>query len=299
MTLQSCNHILLVEPDDFHSNPQTMETNTYQSENPDELSPVRQGALQEHIEFRNKILSAGIAVTIAKGSKDTPDDIFAGNCYSTHQDGTAYIYSMMAPNRRLEKKPHLTDLIGKMYDNVVDLSEYEEQGIFLEGTSSMIMDRVNRVLYSSLSARTNEDMVKKWADKMGYEPVIFHSTNHLGKSVYHTDLIIYIGTDVAGVVSGCIDDEFVKPVLNKLEKTHDVVQFRKEQLIQMVGNSLEVRNKDDEKCLIMSDTAFEALDDKQLSTLEKYFGDRILHTPMKTIEKYGGGSARCQILELF
>lgn len=299
MTNQSCNHILLVEPDGFHSNPQTMETNTYQSENPDDLNPIRKAALEEHIEFRNKILSAGISVTIAKGSPDTPDDIFAGNCYSTHQDGTAFIYSMMAPNRRLEKKPHLTGLIGSMYENVVDLSEYEDKGIFLEGTSSMIMDRVNKVLYSSLSARTNEDMVKKWADQMGYEPVVFHSTNHLGKSVYHTDLIIYIGTDVAGVVSGCIDDEFVKPVLNKLEKTHDVVQFSKDQLIQMVGNSLEVRNMHDEKCLIMSDTAFEALNDKQLSTLQKYFDDRIIHTNMKTIEKYGGGSARCQILELF
>lgn len=298
MAVQSCNHILLVEPQDFFSNPQTVATNPYQDTREADHDAIKKRAVMEHQDYRNQIIEAGIAVTIAKGQSGTPDDIFGGNCYSTHQDGTAYVYSMMAPNRREEKRPYLTNLVTRGYNNIVDYTPYEDQDLFLEGTGSMVMDHVNRVVYSSLSPRTNPEMVKKWAAEMDYEPVLFHSTNHVGASVYHTDLILYIGSEMAGFVSGCVDDEYKKPVLDKLSKTHDVVEFDREQLIQMVGNSLEVRNNNDEKCLIMSDTAYKALNNKQHDKISSYY-KTIIHPDIKTIEQYGGGSARCLILELF
>lgn len=295
---QSCNHILLVEPEDFASNPQTRGTNPYQHENPDDLGGIRAKAIIEHQNFRNEIIATGIAVTTTKSQKGTPDEIFGGNCYSTHQDGTAIIYSMMAENRRAEKRPPLTNLVIRGYDQIIDYSEQEEQARFLEGTGSMVMDHINNICYASLSDRTHEDMVNEWCATMGYTPIIFHSTNHLNESVYHTDLILYIGTTMAGFVSGCVDDADKERVLTSLQKTHDVVEFTKEQLIQMVGNCLEVRNHHDEACLICSDQAYNAWTDDQRTIINKHY-KTIIHPDIQTIEKYGGGSARCLILELF
>ncbi len=298
MINQSCDHILLVEPESFFSNPETMETNPYQAQNPENLKEINQKAIAEHRAYRDAIINAGIAVTCMKGKKGTPDDIFGGNCYSTHADGTAYIYSMMAENRRQEKRPYMTDIITRGYETIIDYSALEQDNRFLEGTGSMVMDHVNRVVYATLSKRTNEDLVKQWCKEQGYEPVIFHCTDPYGKSVYHTDLVLYIGTEVAGFVSGCVDEEFKKPVLDRLSKTHDVVEFDKDQLLKMVGNSLEVRNFDNDRYLIMSDTAYKGMRDDQRTRLEPYFKD-IIHPDISTIEEYGGGSARCLILEMF
>ncbi|MFK7839844.1 MAG: arginine deiminase-related protein [Bdellovibrionales bacterium] len=300
MSQQSSNHLLMVEPASFYANPETMETNVYQVQESEPREVVFAKALKEFREFRDVLVEAGVMVTTVRGFEDCPDMVFP-NCLSTHRDdegGKLFIYPMLNENRQAERDDELIEILQRSYDVTEDWTLYETEGRAIESTASIVMDRVNKVGYSGLSARSDRDLVQKWCDLQEYELVGFETQSHAGKPVYHTDCVMWIGTSLAGVCSQNIVEEDRGRVMSRIKKTHKVVEFDPEQLKAMCGNALEVIGESGLRYLAMSSAAYRALREDQEKKILQYF-DRILHSPLDTLETYGGGSARCMLMELF
>ncbi len=299
MKNQSTNHLFMIEPEVFYSNDQTLASNHYQSKNDCSLSlnDIKKLALVEFKELKSKIEEVGIVVTSMKGIKECPDHIFP-NWFITFDDSTMQLFSMKARNRRLEKTPEMINFLKEKYKVVGDLSPFEEQNVFLEATSSMVFDRDNRVVYAGLSPRTNKDLTEKWCADNDYELVLFETTSHQGPPIYHTDVFMYVGQKVIGICLDVILPEYRDMVRSKVSKYHDVFEIKKDQILDFCGNALEAKNTKGEYFLIMSSRAFNAYSINQKTILAKYYKN-IIHSDLKTIEKFGGGSARCMLNELF
>ena len=298
MSKQSTSHLFMIEPESFYVNEQTAFTNHYQKKASDE-SPeiIAEKALEEFHKLKNKIEEKGIKVTSLKGSKDYPDHIFP-NWFITFEDKTMQIFSMMAPNRRKEKKLSMIEHLMETYDLTDDMSHLEEKEIFLESTSSMVFDRVNRIVYAGISPRTNAVQLIIWCRHNNYELVLFETESHTGSAIYHTDVLMYVGTDIIGICFDVIKSEHIDYVKEKVRKHHEVVELSSEQIEEFCGNAIEAKNEDDDLFLIMSSRAFKALNQEQINKLLTSYKE-IIHSDIPTIEKYGGGSARCMLTELF
>ena len=298
MSKQSTSHLFMIEPESFYVNEQTAFTNHYQKKASDE-SPeiIAEKALEEFHKLKNKIEEKGIKVTSLKGSKDCPDHIFP-NWFITFEDKTMQIFSMMAPNRRKEKKLSMIEHLMETYDLTDDMSHLEEKEIFLESTSSMVFDRVNRIVYAGISPRTNAVQLIIWCRHNNYELVLFETESHTGSAIYHTDVLMYVGTDIIGICFDVIKSEHIDYVKEKVRKHHEVVELSSEQIEEFCGNAIEGKNEDDDLFLIMSSRAFKALNQEQINKLLTSYKE-IIHSDIPTIEKYGGGSARCMLTELF
>ncbi len=299
---QSADHIWMTEPVLFHCNQQTMATNTYQSEDPPDIEEVQHRAKLEFRAFRDRLVSAGVNVTTVQGHHDSPDDIFP-NWASAHVDekGERFIiyYPMLNENRRIERRPEMKAVLERQYRVALDMSHYESQNLALESTSALWMDRVHKVAYSSHSARANQDLAREWCDFMGYKFVPFETRNHVGKPVYHTDVMMFIGTDFIGVCLECIVPEDRARVRDSLEATgREIIEIRNEQLLSFCGNCLEVVARDGSKKLVMSASAYHAYTDEQKAQFLKHVSE-IVYSDLPTIQKYGGGAARCMMMELF
>lgn len=298
MITQSTNHLLLIEPAVFYANPETMTTNVYQVDEHESHETSFEKGLDEFHRFRDMLVANGVTVTTVLGSPECPDHIFP-NWASTHENGKLILYPMLNDNRRAERSDVMIDFFTKYYDIDHDFSTYENQGKYLESTGSLCLDRVNRVAYAALSDRTSEEMVRLWGEKTGYDFETFHTRSHTGKPVYHTDLTMWIGTEIAAICADAIvGDENRERILSRLQKTHNVVELTLEQMGAFCGNSLEIVNQQGEKMLVMSENAYFALTEDQKETYLKYFV-RLLYSDIHIIEKYGGGSARCLIMEMF
>ena len=298
MLKQSTSHLFMIEPESFYVNEQTAFTNHYQKKASDE-SPeiIAEKALEEFHKLKNKIEEKGIKVTSLKGSKDCPDHIFP-NWFITFEDKTMQIFSMMAPNRRKEKKLSMIERLMETYDLTDDMSHLEDKEIFLESTSSMVFDRVNRIVYAGISPRTNAVQLIIWCRHNNYELVLFETESHTGSAIYHTDVLMYVGTDIIGICFDVVKPEHIDYVKEKVRKHHEVVELSSEQIEEFCGNAIEAKNKDDELFLIMSSRAFKALNQEQINKLLTSYKE-IIYSDIPTIEKYGGGSARCMLTELF
>ncbi len=298
---QSTNHIMLIEPAEFYLNPETQETNVYQVDGHESHEETYHAALGEFRRFHNMLVSNGVAVTVVKGSKGCPDHLFP-NWASTHEVAGArafVLYPMLNENRRAERTPAMIELMGRSYHLALDLRAREKEGAYLEATGSLCLDRVNKVAYVALSQRTNEALAREWGAKMGYEVECFETLSHTGKPVYHSDLVMFIGSTMAGVCLDCIvGDEAKARIRARLAATHDVMELTAAQQKAFCGNSLEVMNTDGERLLVMSGAAFRALREDQLAQCQGHFS-RIIHSDIPTIETYGGGSARCLMMEMF
>ena len=178
------------------------------------------------------------------------------------------------------------------------MSHLEEKEIFLESTSSMVFDRVNRVVYAGISPRTNAVQLIIWCRHNNYELVLFETESHTGSPIYHTDVLMYVGTEIIGICFDVIKEEHRDYVKEKVNKYHDVVELSPEQIEKFCGNAIEAKNKNGELYLILSSTAYKAMNNKQIEKLLQSYTD-IIHSDIPTIEKYGGGSARCMLTELF
>lgn len=297
MTVQSTPHIMMIEPAVFYTNEQTMASNHYQVIQQETHDETQRRALHEFRTYRDLMIENGVAVTTVLGHPDCPDHIFP-NWISTHANRQMVVYPMLNDNRRKEKTPEILGVLNQSYDVVLDLSRYESEGRALESTGSLCIDRVNKIVYAALSPRTDEALVKLWAAEMGFKPVIFNTASHTGKPVYHTDLILFIGTNIAGICSPCILDTDRARVLGQLRETHQVVEFTMDQLKTFCGNSLELIGTAGRPHLAMSTAAHQSLSPAQRETLDNNFANLILGQ-IPTIELYGGGSARCMIMELF
>ena len=295
---QSTNKIFMVEPKVFFMNPQTASSNHYQiDDNSKDSKAILNAAKKEFNNFKNCLIKNGVEVMAMKGSEECPDHIFP-NWFITFEDKTFQIFSMLAENRRKEKTPEMIKKLSEEYNLTRDLSALEDRNIFLESTSSMVFDRVNRVVYLTISPRANAGLANEWCNENNYELVMFETESHTGSPIYHTDVLMYVGTTAIGICYEVIKPEYRDLVRERVERYHDVIEIKKEQLINFCGNCLEVPDADGNLLLAMSTAAFNAYTELQKEKIEKHF-KKIVHTDISTIEKYGGGSARCMLAELF
>ena len=258
---------------------------------------MKKKALKEFHGLKNKIEENGIKVTSMKGIPECPDHIFP-NWFITFEDKTFQLFSMKAANRRLEKTKEMVEFLSMNYSLNGDLTEYENKDLFLEATSSMVIDRVNMVVYAAISSRTSSELTKKWCDDNNYELVLFETESHKGDAIYHTDVFMYVGQKIIGICFDVILPQYRQIVEEKVRRFHDIYEIEENQILDFCGNSLEAKNDSNEYFLIMSSRAFNALNDDQKEKLSKYY-KKIIHSDLTTIEKYGGGSARCMLNELF
>ncbi len=295
--VQSTNHILMIEPKEFFLNPETQETNVYQVDEQENHNETLNKALKEFRAYRDCMVEHGVTVTTFQGIEGCPDHLFP-NWASTDPKGRLVLYPMLNKNRSAERIPRITDKLEQYYNLVLDLRGEEANGLALESTGSLVMDHVNNIVYVGLSRRTDKGLVERWAREMGYRLVMFETKSHTGAPVYHTDLVMHIGTDYAGICSSCIVDEDRDRVVGQLRETHDIVEYDNEQLKSFCGNSLEVLGADGQKLLAMSKAAQNSLKADQKEKILSHM-DAIIGTDIPTIEHYGGGSARCLMMELF
>ena len=291
----------MVSPVAFDFNEETAVNNAFQDE--DDVSDTAKVARQESDAYIKLLEENGINVVAVEDTKEphTPDSVFPNNWFSTHDDGTLVLYPMFAENRRLERKPAALDAIKANFEvkRTVDLTHYEEEGMFLEGTGSMVLDRVNKIAYACESPRTNKTVFEDFCNQLGYSPVLFKAVDADGMEIYHTNVMMHVGSEIAVVCLESIEDPAQRAkVRESLEGTgKTIVEISFDQMNHFAGNMLELRNKDGEPCLIMSHTAYESLSDEQIDFLESKM---TLITPdLECIEQNGGGSARCMIAEIF
>ena len=295
---QSSNKIFMIEPDEFYSNPQTKESNHYQETSVyDEKQQILDSALIEFRNFKSNLEKNGVEILCLKGIKGCPDHIFP-NWFTTFENKTMQIFPMNAENRRKEKTPEMINKLCETYEIQNDYSHLELENIFLESTSSMVFDRVNRVVYATPSPRTNEKFLNEWCEKNKYDLCSFKTVSHTGSDIYHTDVLMYVGTEVIGISLDVIDEKDRDKVKNKVSKNHKILEITADQILDFCGNSLEVEGENGSLMLAMSSRAHSALNAEQKDFLSKYY-KRIIHSDLTTIEKYGGGSARCMLSELF
>ena len=298
MSDQSTTKFFMIEPDSFYANEETSYTNHYQvKEIKDSPEIIAENALNEFNNLKSSIEKKGIEIISMKGSKDCPDHIFP-NWFITFSDKTMQIFSMMAPNRRTEKKPYMIEYLKKTYELTDDMSYLEEKEIFLESTSSMVFDRVNRIVYAGISPRTNPVQLILWCRKNDYELILFETESHIGSPIYHTDVLMYVGTNLIGICFDVIKPEHREYVKENVHKFHEVLELSSEQIEDFCGNAIEAKNNNGELFIILSSRAYEALENDQKNILLKHYKE-IIHSDISTIEKYGGGSARCMLTELF
>ena len=298
MSKQSTSHLFMIEPEAFYSNEQTAFTNHYQEKVTDETPEIiSEKALTEFHNLKSAIEERGIKVTSLKGSKDCPDHIFP-NWFITFQNKTMQIFSMMAPNRRKEKKLSMIEHLTKTYELTDDMSYLEDKEVFLESTSSMVFDRVNRIVYAGISPRTNAVQLIIWCRNNDFELVLFETESHTGSPIYHTDVLMYVGTEIIGICFDVIKPEHLDYVKEKVNQYHQVIELSNDQIKSFCGNAIEAQNEDGELFLIISSKAYDALNQSQLDKLLSSYKE-IIHSDIPTIEKYGGGSARCMLTELF
>ncbi|MBL4588571.1 MAG: hypothetical protein JKY11_00635 [Alphaproteobacteria bacterium] len=298
MTRQSTNHILMIEPKEFYLNPETQETNVYQVDEHESHEKTLEKALNEFRAYRDCLVSHGVTVTTFQGIEGCPDHIFP-NWASTDPFGNLVLYPMLNANRSAERIPRITDKLEQYYNLALDLRGEEKNGKALESTGSLVMDHINKIVYMTHSLRSNPELAQRWADDRGYQLMMFNTHAHTGDPVYHTDLVMHIGTDYVGICSECIEPEDRIRIVGQLQETHKtVVEFDNNQLKAFCGNSLEVVDGDGHKVLAMSKAGQLALRPEQTEQILTHMR-AIIGTDIPTIEHYGGGSGRCLMMELF
>ena len=287
---QSANKLALVEPSNFNFNTETFDTNVFQSD-------VQFNKLKIFEEFDNFISTLDknkISFNILKSPKNSPDSIYPNNWVVTFEDGTYDLFSMQSPNRRIERSNSNINFLNTNYSLKNDLTEYEAKNIFLEGTGSLVLDRVNKNAYMAESNRSNVSLASKWSQLRGYDLVHFKSYIDK-KPTYHTNVLMFITNKFAGICFDSISDS--KYLLSNIEKTHEILYLSIEQVKNFSGNALQVRNTNNEAKFLISSSGLKALDLIQKKFIEKYYD--IVDINIPTIEKIGGGSVRCMLLELF
>ncbi|MCF7568927.1 arginine deiminase-related protein [Sabulilitoribacter arenilitoris] len=305
---QTTNTILMIRPINFRMNEQTAVNNYYQ-EHIDNVLPeaINIKAQKEFDIYVEKLRQIGVHVVVVNDTKefDTPDSVFPNNWISFHENGNIGVYPMFAENRRFERRDDILDKLeeeGFIINQIVDYTSAEEEDVFLEGTGSVILDRVNRKAYCSLSPRADEDLFIEFCEDFEYTPVIFtanQTVNGKRKVIYHTNVMMCLGETFAVICLNSIDNKKErKNVIKHLkENGKEIVDITENQVANFAGNMLQVKGTNDELYLIMSQSAYDSLTASQIQRLEKH--SKILSSSLDTIEVCGGGSARCMMAEVF
>ncbi|MFY0630086.1 MAG: amidinotransferase [Flavobacteriaceae bacterium] len=305
---QTTNSILMIRPINFRMNEQTAVNNYYQKVLENLLpATVNSSAQKEFDAYVEKLRSHGVNVIVISDieGSDTPDSIFPNNWISFHENGSVGLYPMFAENRRFERREDILDQLeaqGYLIENIVDYTEAEEEDVFLEGTGSLLLDRVNRKAYCALSPRADEDLFIEFCEDFEYTPVVFTSNQTVEgkrKAIYHTNVMMCLAETFAVICLDSIDDKKErKNVLKHLkEDGKRVIAISEEQVNNFAGNMLQVRGANDELFLVMSQAAYDSLTQQQIAQIENHC--KIISSSLDTIEACGGGSARCMMAEVF
>ncbi|PCI09612.1 MAG: amidinotransferase [Flavobacteriaceae bacterium] len=305
---QITNTIVMIRPVNFRMNEQTAVNNDYQKELGDVLpATVQAKALKEFDDFVLKLRSVGVEVIVIEDTPNpnTPDSIFPNNWISFHQDGTVVIYPMFAENRRQERREDVLEVLeenGFVIENVVDYTAAEEEEIFLEGTGSLLLDRVNKKAYCALSPRADEDLLIEFCEDFEYTPVPFIANQTVEGNriaIYHTNVMMALAEDFAVVCLNAIDDKKERKQLVKelKEDGKEIINITENQVIHFAGNMLQVIGNNNQRYTVMSAAADAILTQEQRNKIEK--SSIVLSSSLETIEACGGGSARCMMAEVF
>ncbi len=290
----------MIRPMHFSFNAETAVNNSFQVKG--DSDNLAKKAVQEFDVFVEELEKQDIDVTVVEDSPapHTPDAIFPNNWISFHESGIYCLYPMFAPNRRMERKEEVLEIVQEKfhYHQLIDFTPYESENLFLEGTGSMVLDRDNRLAYACLSPRTNPIVLNDFCKKMSYQPIIFHSKDKSGNDIYHTNVMMCVADRYVVICLESIPDTEEKKYVMETIGTSgkEIIPISMEQMNQFAGNMLQLKNKKNEKILVMSSAAWFSLTTVQKEKLISY--NRILHTSLQIIESNGGGSARCMIAEI-
>ncbi len=298
--MQNTSHLLMIQPVNFGFNAETAVNNSFQKNTGGD---IQLNALKEFNDFVEVLRKNKVDVTVVEDTVEpsTPDSIFPNNWISFHDGGLVFLYPMFAANRRNERKPHVLKAIQNKFtvSDIIDLSKYEDENIFLEGTGSMVLDRENKIVYACLSPRTEKKLVDEFCRITGYTPVTFRSTDSSGVDIYHTNVMMCMaGNYVVICLDSILSEDERKNAIASFERTNkEIIPISQDQLNSFAGNMLQLKDVNGELLLVMSTQAYQALTAEQIDTLQKY--NRIIHSSLLSIETCGGGSARCMMAEVF
>lgn len=294
-------HILMIRPVNFGFNAQTAGTNAFQV--PGQEAEAQQKAQQEFDAFVLMLHNNGADIIVVNDTPEphTPDSIFPNNWISFHADGTVCLYPMFADNRRKERKPHVLEKLQERFivERTYDLTHFEKDGLFLEGTGSMVLDRDLKIAYACLSPRTDKTVLEEWCRAMDYQPIVFDAVDAAGQAIYHTNVVM------------CVADRYIVVCMDAIPKVEDrellsntidqggkeLISITLDQMNRFAGNMLQIASIQGETLLAISSQAYNSLTPEQVNRLRSY--NRIIHAPLHTIEANGGGSARCMMAEVF
>ncbi len=299
-TMQSTSHLLMIRPVDFKFNVQTAVNNKFQEASAEK--DVQQAALKEFDDFVALLQKNGLDITVVNDTlePETPDSIFPNNWISLHNDGTVFLYPMFSENRRLERRKDILQKLEQSFtiEQVKDLSAYEQKHVFLEGTGSMVLDRTYKVAYACLSVRTDLTVLNDFCSQSGYTALTFTAVDAGGFPIYHTNVMMCIADQFAVICLESVPDKAdQEKIRQKLTETgKEIIEISLDQMNHFAGNMLQVSNKDGQNLLVMSEQAYRSLTAAQISKLEQY--NPLIYAPLYTIEKNGGGSARCMLAEI-
>lgn len=304
---QTTDKLLMIRPACFYSNDQTATNNYFQQQTNESKVSTTEKAQQEFDDFVGVLQKNGVSVYVWHDSKEplTPDALFPNNWISFHSPSTLITYPMFATNRQQEVSDAPIEFLaskGFSFKNRIDLTPHLSSNLFLEGTGSMILDRIHRIAYCARSERTNSYLLDLFCKEMGYQSVVFSSFQNVHgqrKPIYHTNVMMSIGIDFALVCLDAIDDvgerNLLMDHLNQTGKT--IIALCEEQIQQFTGNALELKSDKNERLLAISTRGYQALTRSQKEELSDQL--KIIHSPLPTIEQLGGGSARCMMAEIF
>ena len=295
----------MIRPIAFIGNAQTAVSNYFQNlESTSSAMDAQAHALQEFELLVANLRAAGVWVDVIDDTlvPHTPDSIFPNNWVSFHSDGTVVLYPMLAENRRAERRLDIIEQLsetGLIVKQMIDLTYHESQGKFLEGTGSMVLDRVNHVAYVCVSPRTDLDVLAEFSQRLDYELVVFNARDAKGLPIYHTNVLMCVGAQFALICMDSIAESERFAVLESLRRTgHEIIEISPAQMHAFAGNMLELKTASGKRVIAMSQQAFDALSIEQRAKLE-VLGGALIVTPIPTIEKLGGGSVRCMLAEIF
>ncbi|MBL87059.1 MAG: amidinotransferase [Winogradskyella sp.] len=304
---QTTNTILMIRPVNFRMNEQTAVNNYFQEDINLKNAEVNAKAQEEFDAFVDKLKAVGINVVVENDDElmDTPDSVFPNNWVSFHSNGDIALYPMFAENRRKERRDEVfirLEKEGFKIENIIDYTSAEDEGVFLEGTGSLILDRVNRKAYCALSPRADEDLFIEFCEDFEYTPVVFVANQTVERKrlpIYHTNVMMCLAETFAVICLETIDDKKErKNVIKHLkEDDKEIISISEAQMHQFAGNMLQLRGKDNQRYLIMSEAAHNSLTKDQINKIEKHCP--IISSSLETIETCGGGSARCMMAEVF
>lgn len=298
---QKASKILMIRPVLFGYNEQTAGSNSFQhSAETMDAATIQQKALMEFDAFAKLLKEAGIDVVIFQDTiqPHTPDSIFPNNWISFHENNTIVLYPMLAPNRRLERRTDIVEHFSNSNTNVIDLSAHEQEQQFLEGTGSIVFDYQNKTAYANRSPRTNKSLLEALCERLQYKFITFKAIDEQQADIYHTNVLMCIGTTFAVLCTDCIPDKKeVNLVVDSLKASkHQLIEISREQMNSFAGNMYQLFNAKGQSFIVMSEQAYKTLTTTQIEQLEQH--GTLLHAPLYTIEKYGGGSARCMLADI-